>query len=223
MRSLAQPEVLKSAATAALATAVVCYPRMAWWPARVYPIWYLEAVLFLGGIVLWGFVFAWHTQYTRRPVFQLNPQPRLWALTTLAGVGLALVLGLGLDPALRARHPADYPLSFDQWLTMTLFTLGFSQLFLVFAPFAWFIRLFQSRPAAVAATVLFGVFVLIVRNRSSPAPLPGALFLAVLMVRVATGLWSIYLYLRGGVMLVWWWGLLVQGRFLLELADGADR
>ena len=73
MRRLAEPEVLKSAAMAAAAGSLACYPRLALWPGRPYPMWYLEAVLFFGGLVLWAFVFAWHTKYTDQPVFNFKP------------------------------------------------------------------------------------------------------------------------------------------------------
>src|SRR2546421_126926 len=53
MRDLAQPRVLKAAASAAFVSALASYPRLALWPNRVYPLWYLEALLFLGGTVLW--------------------------------------------------------------------------------------------------------------------------------------------------------------------------
>ena len=58
MRNLAQPRVLKLAGIASLVTALACYPRLSLWLNSAAPIWYLEAVIFFCGIVLWGFVFA---------------------------------------------------------------------------------------------------------------------------------------------------------------------
>jgi hypothetical protein len=212
---LLQPQVLKSAVIAALASVVVCYPRLASY--RVYPLWYLEAILVLGGIVLWGFVFAWHTQYSGRPVFQLKFEPGPFALATLTGIGAALVLRLTLDPGLRTATPTDFPRDFTQWLAMTSFSLGFSQLLLVFAPFAWSLRLFHNRSAAIAVTVLFGVVVLLVKERSGANPLSTALFAGLLLTRIASALWSLQLYLRGGVLLVCWFHLLVLARHLCGL------
>jgi hypothetical protein len=65
---------------AAAISALVCYPRLSLWANRVYPLWYLEAVLLLGGTVLWAFVFAWHTKYTGRPVFNWKCEPGPWRL-----------------------------------------------------------------------------------------------------------------------------------------------
>src|ERR1041385_3601290 len=143
MRSLAQPEVLKSASTATLITSLACYLRLAQWETRKYPVWYLEAVLIFGGFVLWAFVFAWHAKYAQRPVFVIKPEAKLYTLSTLTGIFIAVLLHFFLDPVLRIKAPEDYPKSFAQWIAITLFTLTFTQLFLVFAPSAWSIRIFQ--------------------------------------------------------------------------------
>ena len=217
MRSLAQPEVLKSAATAAFACSVACYPRLSLWLNRPYYLWYLEAVLFLCGIVLWGFVFAWHTKYTRRPVFAWKVGVVPFAVTTLTGVCLAVALHVWLDPMLRIRTPEDYPQTLFQWIALVLFTLAFTQLYLVFAAFAWFVRLFQNTPMAAILTVLFGVFVLLIKNHASPTPMPTALLTGLLISRLALGALSVYFFLRGGVLLAWWWGLLLQSRHLWGL------
>ena len=202
MQRLAQPEVLKSASVAAIITCVACFPRFTLWQMRSYPIWYLEAVLLLGSMVLWAFVFAWHTKYTGQPVFVRKTDARTRALATFAAILLAVVLHLFLYPGLRQRTPEDYPASLEQWVAMTLFTLAFNQLFLVFAPFAWCVRLFQRKWWAASLTVLFGVFVLVVKNQASTTPLPASLFVSLLMVRLVIGTISVYLYLRGGVTLV---------------------
>lgn len=217
MRRLAQPEVLKFAFIAALLTALLCSPRLLLWTKRPYPLWYLEAVLFFGGIVLWAFVFAWHTAYTKRPVFTLRISPALFALTTLAGIAAALGLRLLLDPTLRLRTPEDFPVSMDQWIAKTLFGLAFLQLFLTFAPFAWLVRLFRQPSVAFALTVLFGVIVLALNNRSSPTPVPLPLFAAQLLGRVVMGSLSLLIYLRGGLLLAWWWGLLIEARHLPDV------
>jgi hypothetical protein len=98
--------------------------------------------------------------------------------------------------------------------------LSFSQLFLVFAPFAWLIRLFQNRWIATVLTILLGVFVLVLKTRSSPAPIPPSLFSALLIVRLVSGVLSVLFYLRGGLLLVWWLGFLIEARHLWNLMMG---
>lgn len=219
MRSLGRPEVLKSAAAAAFLTALVCYPRLRLAPKLAYPIWYLEAMLFLGSIVLWAFVFAWHTQYSNQPVVTLRVPWASFGWATASGLALAGLLRLWVDPMLRARTPEEYPLTIQQWAANTLFSLAFTQLFLVFAPFAWVLRLVRRQSLAIILTVLFGVYVLVVKNYGSPTPMSNELWLALLLVRLIVSLCSVLLFLRGGLLLVWWWALLLQTRHLLTLAQ----
>ncbi|MFZ0826302.1 MAG: hypothetical protein WAO02_02665 [Verrucomicrobiia bacterium] len=219
MRHLVQPRTLKLAGLAALTTTLACYPRLSLWGNRSAPIWYLEAVIFFCAIVLWGFVFAWHTPYTQRPVFTLKLEPRLFAMVTVAGIAAAAGLHLFLDPSLRLKIPGDYPADPEQWFALVLFSLAFNQLFLVFAPFAWLIRLFKNRWVATGLTVLFGVLVLAIKIRHTPTPIPDPMFAALLAGRVVTGFLALSFYLRGGVLLSWWWILLIEARHLLPLAD----
>jgi hypothetical protein len=217
MRSLGKPAVLQAALVAGVGSALACWPRVATAPHQHYPLWYLEAVVLLASIVLWGFVFAWHTQYTQRPVFTLRVEGGALALATVAGVAVALFWHFVLDSRLRAQVPEDYPATTEQWLAMTLFSLGLRQLFLIFAPFAWLVRLFGKRQPAFVLTVVFAVAVLLVRNYRSPAPLPsGPLLGGLLVAQSAAEVFSLYLFLRGGVLLVWWWTLLCQSRLLLS-------
>ncbi len=218
MRNLAQPRVLRLAGIAALATTLACYPRLSFWLNRSVPIWYLEAVIFFCGTVLWGFVFAWHTHYTHRPVFALKVEPRLLVAVTLTGIVVAMMFHLFLDPALRLKTPADYPADLRQWLALVLFSLAFNQLFFVFAPFAWLIRLIKNRRVAVVLTVLFGAFVMTIKYQSATTPIPSLLFATLLAVRIGMGFLSVSFYVRGGVLLSWWWALLIEARHLLDLA-----
>ena len=221
VRSLAKTEVMKSAALAALAGCVVCYPRLALWAERSLPIWYLEAVLLLGGFVLWAFVFAWHEQYTHRPVFALKLGVARCLLATGAGILAAFILHQFVDPACRTKTPEDYPANLGQWTAMTLFSLGFTQLFLIFAPYDWSVRLFKRRWLGILFTVLFGVFVLVVKTRSSPTPIAPWLFCVLIAVRAGIATISVWLYSRHGVILTWWWGFLLQTRHLLDLMGGS--
>jgi hypothetical protein len=219
VRHLAQARTLRAAALAAAVTAVACLPRLWLWTRRAYPLWYLEAVLFLGTIVLWAFVFAWHTRYSGRPVFTLRPGFIPFASATLAGVVCAVALRFFLDPAFQKQTPADYPNNSQQWLAMTLFHLAFNQLVLLFAPFDWLLRLLQNVRQATWLTILLGVFVVAVKASQSPVPCPLPLLLALIIVRGVSGWLGVYFYLRGGVILVWWLGFVIELRHLLDLTD----
>jgi hypothetical protein len=220
MRNLAQPRVLKLAGIAALATTLACYPRLSLWLNRAFPIWYLEAILFCCAIILWGFVFAWHTQYAHRPVFTLKIEPRLFTIVTVAGIVVAMMLHLFLDPALQLKTPEEYPADAKQWLAMVLFSLAFIQLYLVFAPFAWLIRLFQNRWVATCLTVLLSVIVMAIKIRATPASFPPPLFATLLAGRVVMGFLAVSFYLRGGVLLIWWWTLLIEARHWVIIGEG---
>jgi hypothetical protein len=220
MRNLAQPRVLILAGIAALATTLACYPRLSFWLNRPASVWYLEAVMFLCSIILWSFVFAWHTQYAHRPVFTLKVEPRLFAVVTVTGIVVVTVFHLFLDPTLRLKTPEEYPADAKQWLAMLLFSLAFNQLYLVFAPFAWLIRLFKNRGVATCLTVLFSAIVLAIKIHSTPAPFPPPLFAALLAGRVVMGFLAVSFYLRGGVLLSWWWTLLIEARHLVIIGEG---
>jgi len=218
MRLLGRPEVLRSAIIAGLCSALVCWPRIATAPHLRYPVCYLEALVLLGSIVLWGFVFAWHTHYTQRPVFTLKVAAWPFTLATSTGVAIALFWYFALDPWLRIKVPEDYPTTMEQWLAMTLFSLGLKQLFVVFAPFAWLMRLLERKEPAFILTVVFGIAVILIREYRSPSPmLAEPFFLGLLALRGAAEALLVYLYLRGGVLLVWWWDFLLQSRHLLNL------
>ena len=217
MRHLLQPRVLKWAGIAALASALACYPRLSFWLNRSAPIWYLEAAIFLCAIVLWGFVFAWHTQYTHRPVFVFKLESGPFIAVTLVGIIAAAVFHLFLDPSLRPKIPEEYPADLKQWFAWVLFSMAFNQLFLLFAPFAWLMRLFKNRWVATCLTVLFGACVLAMKLRSLPTPVPPLLLAAVLTGKIVTGFLAVAFYLRGGVMLIWWWTFLFEARHLLDL------
>ncbi len=221
MRNLAQPQVLKSATLAALVTALASLPRVSQWPQRPYMTWYMETMIFLGCLVLWGFVFAWHTAYSGRPIFTFKSGAVPFALATLLGVFVAITLRRFLDPSLRLATPQDFPATVGQWLTMTMFGLAFTQLFLLFAPLAWALRIFQNRVFAIAFTILFSVFVVVFKADKSTTPMPNSLLLALVLVRLVEGLLSVWFYWRGGVILACWWSLLLRARLLIDLAASA--
>jgi len=214
MRDLGQPKVLKQAGLAALGSAISCYPRLALWPDAPYPVWYYEALLFLGGMVLWAFVFAWTEKYSRKPVFGWRIPWWEFVLVTIAGVAAAAAQHVAIDPVLKARIPGDFPATAQQWAAMVLFSLGFTKLFLVFAPFAWLVRLFRAPRVAAALTVVFGVFVFWIKNEQASSPLPPDLFYRLLAARLVSQAILVWLYLRAGALLVWWWDLLIYSRLL---------
>ena len=216
MRRLAQPQVVTTAATAAAVSVALSLPRILLWTKRPSPVWYFEATIFLGGFVLWAFVFAWHTEYTRRPVFTLKIKPAVFAGATLAGVLAAVGLHFFLDPSFRLITPEDYPADFQHWAAATLFALAFTQLFLVFAPFAWLIRLFRNEQVAIWLTVSFSVVVLILKTHSSPTPPPVSAFVELLGLRIVLAFFAAWFYLRGGILLVSWLGFLVEARHLFD-------
>src|ERR1035437_10053030 len=99
------------------------------------------------------------------------PHRRAWPLALATGAGLATALfwHFAIDPWLRIKAPADYPTTMEQWLAMTLFSLGLKQLFVVFAPFACLIRLFGRKEPAFILTVVFGIAVVVIRAYRSPS------------------------------------------------------
>ena len=218
MRRLAQPRVLNSAVIAGLATALASYPRMTLWLNPSAPIWYLEAMIFLCSIVLWGFVFAWHEPYTRRPVWTFKLEPKSFVAATLIGIIAAAAFYFFLDPSLRAQVPGEYPADLKNWLAQVLFSMFLTQLFLLFAPFAWLMRLCKNIRVATVLTVLFGAFVWIIKNQSLPAPIHSPLFAALLAGRIVMGFLAVWFYLRGGIILIWWWTILFEARLLPDLA-----
>ena len=219
MRHLLQPQVLKLSVIAGLVSALAAYPRLASWPNRSAPVWYLEATILFCTIILWGFVFAWHTRYTGRPVFVFKVEAKPFVAVTLLGIFMAMIYHQWFDPLLRIMLPKEYPADVKTWSAFVLYTLAVSPLFLVFATFAWFIRMTNNFKLTVILTALFGAFVLAMKIRTLPTPPSFPLLAALLSVRVVMGFLAVGFYLRGGVILVWWWTLLFQARHLLDFIN----
>ena len=198
-------------------SALACYPRLSLWLNRPAPIWYLEATIFICGIMLWSFVFAWHTPYTNRPVFVLKQKPGPFIIVTLMGIIAAAGFHLWLDPVLRSKMPEEYPVDLQHWFAVMLFSLALNQLFLIFASFDWLMRLFKNRWVATSLTALFGAYVLAMKIQSLPTPVPPLLLAALLAGRIIMVFLAVSFYLRGGVVLVWWWTVLFEARHLLNL------
>jgi hypothetical protein len=217
MRHLLQPRVLKMAVVAGLVSALACYPRLSLWLGRPGPMWYSETVIFVCCIMLWGFVFAWHTPYTKRPVFVFKLESVPVIAATLMAIGAAAVYHFWLDPSLRSKLPEDYPSDLQHWLAVVPFTLAFNQLFSTFAPFDWLMRLARNRWVAMSLTALFGAVVQVVKIHSLKVPVSPSLLTILLIMRIMGGCLAVAFYLRGGVFLVWWWIFLLESRLLLDL------
>jgi hypothetical protein len=218
MRRLAEPTVLKNATIGAVLTAVACCPRFLLWQDRSAPVGFLEIAVFLCSIVLWSFVFAWHTHYTGRPVWNLKPDPTLFVIATVLAVVMDLAAHFLIDPTLRTKAPDEFPPDLPHWVAQALFSLSLNQLFVLFAPFAFFIRLFRHPLAATILTVLFGVFILVNRLSTLAGPLPSSLVTMLIIGRLIGAYIAVALYLRGGVLLASWWTLLLEARLLLDFA-----
>ena len=206
-----------SALIGAAASTVLCLPRFLVWEKRLLPVWYLEAIVFFGGFVLWAFVFAWHTEYTRRPVFMLKISPIVFTTATLVGVMGAITSSYFLDPHLRKILPEEFPADPLHWVASTLFALAFTDLFLLFAPYAWAMRLFRNEKAAMGIAFTLGIAVWLLKINSSTHALPDRLFLDLFLSRMLQGIFAVWLYSRGGVLVIWWMGLLIEARHLLNL------
>jgi hypothetical protein len=218
MRRLAQPQVVTSATMAAALSAILSLPRMVLWENRPFPLWYLETAILFCGFVLWAFVFAWHTEYTHRPVFTLKIKPTALAAATAAGIFIGLALHFWIDPLVRPSAPKDFPPDVKHWAAATLFTLAFVQLFLLYAPFDWAIRLFRNEKVALWITASFGILVLLLRNNSLPTELSAWLLTALIVFKIAGIFFGVWFYLQGGIFLVWWLDLLLESRHLLTFA-----
>src|ERR1700759_4444657 len=101
MRSLAQTKVLIRAGIAALVTSAICCPRLALWTERVDSVFYLWLILLLAMFVLWGFVFAWHEQYAKRPPLNFDFNPGIWTAGTVAALLTAAAYYYHFDPRIR--------------------------------------------------------------------------------------------------------------------------
>lgn len=217
MRHLLQPRVLGQASLAAAVATLACYPRLSLWTVSPLPAPLLALTMFVCGIVLWGFVFAWHTPYTGRPVLTVKLEKNLFVATTLAGLVLALVCRLWLDPELSRILPEDFPADLERWLVTLPFLFGFGLLFLTFAPFDWLMRLCRRTWIAALLTALFGVGVTAMRLEPHVDAIPPLVLAGLLAGRFVGALLAVFLYLRGGLLLAWWWAFLFELRLLPEL------
>lgn len=177
----------------------------------------MEAAVFTTAFFLWAFVFAWHRRYSGRPVLAA-PRPAPWAVVTACALAGSAAAVCFLDPVLRPLTPEAYPASAHEWAALALFDAGFAQLFLCFAPFAYFARVSSNPFLAAAATVGLGLLVAALRLWGLPAAVPLPTAAAALAARGAAAACCVWAYREGGVLLALWWALLLDLRLLAALA-----
>ena len=100
---------------------------------------------------------------------------------------------------------------------MTLFVAAFIQLFLCFAPMAFFLRLLQSPLYAATATVCLGILVTFFKLQGTPEPVPILTAAGIMGVRGVSMSLSVWFYWEGGILLALWWTLLLELRHLVVL------
>lgn len=216
MRLLGKTETLKAAGIATLLTGAAVYSRLSLWDRLQDNLFSSLLILMWCIFVLWAFVFAWHKEYSGREVFRFDVSLRGWSGVTALGVAALLLMRFLLDPGLRTMAPWNYPDSFAEWIAVTLFSIVFGPLFLVFAPLAFFLRLSRNIRVSAVLTVLLGVSVMMLRftlmaGSQSPLNMVGLAAIFGAQSVIALGL-----YLRGGVFVVWWFLALIQLRHLAD-------
>ena len=212
MRSLAEPAVLLRAALAGALSALACYPRLANWTQRKDDVWFLVAVMGWAAFVMWAAVYAWHERHGGTAVFPKRVPASLWFSALGLGLAGALLSFYFGDPTLRPLAPTDFPRNPSQWIDRVLFNLALEQLFLCFAPFAFFVRLLPGVKSAAVATVLFGLLVFALKLQSVSAALTWDMALGLAFFRALHSAVAVWLYCQGGVWLVWLFALLLQCR-----------
>jgi hypothetical protein len=217
MRHLLQPRILNQALLAAASSTLACYPRLALWNTKNLPLSFLFFAVFVCSIVLWSFVFAWHTPYTNRPVFYAKFDPKLFLGATFTGIVLSLGCKVWLDPAMRTAMPDDYPADWQHWLATVPFVLAFGQLFLTFAPCDWLMRLCRNQRITCVLTAAFGVSVTAMKLQPYAGSISTPVFVCFLAGRFLGALLAVIFYLRSGMVLAWWWAFLFELRLLPEL------
>jgi hypothetical protein len=219
MRLLSKPAVMRKAAIAALITAAVCYPQIELWTERTKSIGLLCGAILWASFCLWSFAFAWHEEGAGSNIFLRKWDVKGWGIVTLCGIIAAILQLYFWDPHTRELKFVRFPHNKEEWGAMLLFTLVFEQLFICFAPYAFFIRLFRKRDWAAVQVVMFGVFLLSLKLFSNQFLIFSPLVLALFFMRIIGSSILVFLYIRGGIALVWWWTFLLEARHLLDFTS----
>ncbi|MGB0581250.1 MAG: hypothetical protein ACPGVU_16245 [Limisphaerales bacterium] len=217
MRLLAQPDILRSAGLASVVSGLLCFPRLQ--AAQRYEEMLIFAVLMLFWcqFVLWAFVFAWEPAYGKAEPLTIQRNPKHWALLMAGGVMVAGYQYFLVDPGYRAVAPNEYPYTFNAWWRQVLFTMAFSELFLCYAPLAFFVRLAQDEEWAMKLTVGFNVFFVAVKLFTMPQAPGAATIIALLILRLGIAYAAVRLYRWSGILAVSLLVLITQSRHLLRV------
>jgi hypothetical protein len=216
VRALLEPRVCRTAALASAVSAAACLPRLWLWETRPEPLWFLGLVLWWGAFILWSFVVAWYPRYTGRGLWALPTGGRVWGIATGCGLLASGVLDQLVDPILRPVAPLEYPATGAAWAATVLFNLSFTQLFLVIAPYAVFMRLARDERWASGLTVLVGVLVVMRKTGMYLDQLGGFELAVVYLWRIAASLATVWLFRAGGLWVALWFVFLLQTRHLFH-------
>ena len=215
VHSLVRPNVIRGAAVAAIITTLACLPRLLGWVHLAYAAWFLVAVLAWASFILWSFVLGWHHRFldSQPFVFPRNTQP--WWIATVGGLTAASILFGVVDPMLRRIAPNEYPAGLASWAGMAMFDLAFVQLFVTFAPFDFFLRLFRKPWLAAWLAVVFGLFLLFLKIRSVEHAFSNGEMMFLFAGRLAIGGITAWLYWKAGTIPVLWFAFLLELRHLV--------
>lgn len=169
--------------------------------------------------VLWGFVFAWEPIFGQSDPFKCRNEPVKWASIVLGAALLGIFLHFLTDPPFRAVFPKDFPNSFSAWIAHTLFAVAFIELFLCYAPLAFFARLFRNQIGVICLTLALNLFILAVKLGSVPTLPPALAVIALVEYRVLVTFAAIRLYRWSGVGAVSFLVVMIQARHLFTLSD----
>ena len=214
MRDFARPAVLMKAAIAALVGTLACLPRLSQCPPENGDRIPLAFMLGWCVFVMWGFVFAWSEPHLRCRPFPIQREPLFWLQITASAIMLGLLLSVSLDAEYRRLFPTEDVRTPGEWIAALLFNLSLQQLFLCFAPLAFFARLGAGPHAALGLTVALSLSVLTMKaDRSLLEPSAFAI-VGWVVARGGIAAGSVLIYRHGGVPAVWWFALVLQCRHL---------
>jgi hypothetical protein len=214
MQAFAQPQVLRQAAIAAGLSALACVPRLYYWQDHPSSIWYLAGLLAWCLFVMWGFVFAWEKKYGAADPLPFKRSPRVWTTILIGGVIAAILAAKFTAPAIRKIMPDQYPESLGEVLAYVAFYVALEQIFICFAPLAFFARLSGKPALAAGMTVGVSLAVLWVKLGTAVAPPSTGLVIWLFAFRLAHSVASIGLYRWGGIWPVYALALIIQSRLL---------
>jgi hypothetical protein len=100
---------------------------------------------------------------------------------------------------------------------MSLFSAALQPLFFLFAPFAFFIRLSKNRRVSLVLTIVFVMLLVTLKARQNQIALPTTMAAGFLLTRILAGFLALHFYLRGGLLLLLFWGIPIQLRYLIDL------